>query len=100
MVQIYGDNSGTPGTLVATMTNPGTLVNNAVNVFTAPANTTLAASTTYWVTTSNSATTDGNGFRVGLTVQHATGLAARQRTWSMGIRALEDQKHRLLGYQQ
>ena len=83
VVQIYRNNSGTPGTLVATMTNPGTLVNNAVNVFTAPANTTLAASTTYWVTTSNSATTDGNGFRVGLTssTQLDSGTAAE---WSMG----------------
>ena len=46
------------------MTNPATLVDNTVNVFTAPANTTLAASTTYWLVTSNSASTFGTGFRV------------------------------------
>ena len=61
LVQIYTDTSNNPGTLVATMTNPATLAGNAVNIFTAPANTTLAANTTYWVTTSNSAAA-GGGF--------------------------------------
>ena len=63
-VQIYGHgSSGHPGTLVATMNNPST-IENGVNVYTAPANTTLSASTTYWVITSNSAATNGQGFRV------------------------------------
>ena len=44
-VQIYGNTGGSPGTLVATMTNPAPLVNGAINLFTAPANTTLSAST-------------------------------------------------------
>ena len=65
-VQIYGDTSGLPGTLVATMTNPGTITENVLNIFTAPANTTLSASTTYWLVTSNSATSDGRGFRARL----------------------------------
>ena len=64
MVKIYGDTSGNPGTLLATMTNPGTITEEAVNVFTAPANTMLSASTPYWVVTSNSADTSGQGFRV------------------------------------
>ena len=64
VVQIYGDTGGSPGTLVATMTNPATLVANALNTYTAPANTTLAASTTYWLTTSNSAMANGTGFRL------------------------------------
>ena len=64
-VKIYGDTGGSPGTtLLATMTNPGTFETAAVNSFMAPANTTLSASTTYWVVTSNSAATDGQGFRL------------------------------------
>ena len=65
-VQIYSDASGKPGTVVATMSNPGSIT-AGVNVYTAPANTTLSASTTYWVVTSNSAATDGQGFRVNTT---------------------------------
>ena len=64
VVQIYRDSSGNPGTLVATMTNPATVADNTLNVFTAPANTTLAASTTYWVVTSNSVNNFGTDFRV------------------------------------
>ena len=83
LVQIYDQSSGLPGNLVATMTNPGTLVNNAVNVFTAPANTTLNASTTYWVVTSNSADSEGIGFRVHRTTSSTldSGTAAG---WSLG----------------
>ena len=39
-----------PGDLVASLTNPGTLTADSLNTFTAPAGTTLAASTTYWIT--------------------------------------------------
>ena len=39
------------GGLVAILTNPGTL-EGGLNTFTAPAGTTLAASTTYWITVS------------------------------------------------
>ena len=39
-----------PGDLVASLTNPGTLTADSLNTFTAPAGTTLAASTTYWLT--------------------------------------------------
>ena len=83
VVQIYRDTGGNPGTLEATMTNPATLVTNALNVFTAPANTTLAASTTYWVVTSNSAHALGVGFRVDLRANTDldSGTAAG---WSIG----------------
>ena len=83
VVQIYGDTSDNPSTLLATMTNPGTFAANAVNIFTAPANTTLSASTTYWVVTSNSATTNGAGFIVGVVGNTTldTGAAAG---WSIG----------------
>ena len=83
VVQIYGDTGGNPGTLVATMTNPGTFADNAVNTFTAPANTTLSASTTYWVVTSNSAATNGQGFRV-RTNPNTTLDSGAAAGWSIG----------------
>ena len=82
-VKIYGDTGGNPGTtLLATMTNPGTFQSLAVHTFTAPANTTLSASTTYWVVTSNSAATDGQGFQVGLT--NKTLDSGTAVGWSLG----------------
>ena len=47
-VVIRQDNSGEPGDLVANLTNPDTL-QSGLNTFTAPANTALAANTTYWL---------------------------------------------------
>ena len=83
-VKIYGDTGGNPGTtLLATMTNPGTFEDNAVNIFTAPANTTLSASTTYWVVTSNSAATNGEGFRVALN-NNTTLDSGTAPGWSIG----------------
>ena len=63
MVQIYGDTGGNPGTTGGYHDQSGsnTIADDAVNIFTDPANTTLAASTTYWVTTSNSATSRWHG---------------------------------------
>ena len=45
------ENSGSnlPGDVVATLTNPATFTSTALNVFTAPADTTLDANTTYWL---------------------------------------------------
>ena len=40
-----------PGDLVATLANPTSLTDDSLNTFTAPTGTTLAASTTYWITT-------------------------------------------------
>ena len=44
------DGNNRPGDLVATLTNPGTLTSNSLNMFTAPAGTTLAGDTSYWIT--------------------------------------------------
>ena len=41
--------SDEPGDLVATLTNPGTLVPDSLNTFTAPADTVLDANTTYFI---------------------------------------------------
>ena len=82
-VQIYTHTSIGPGTLVATMTNPATIVADVVDIFTAPANTTLAANTTYWLVTSNSATTDGTGFRV-ITTFTGDSDSGTVAGWSIG----------------
>ena len=48
--RILADSSGSPGsTVIATLTNPSSFTANAVNVFSAPGNPTLAANTTYYV---------------------------------------------------
>ncbi len=83
-VAIYGDNGGKPGTLLATMTmRASTIIRSGVSTFTAPAGTTLSASTTYWVVTSNSAATDGQGFRVGV-INNATPDSSAAAGWSIG----------------
>ena len=83
VVQIYGDTGGNPGTLMATMTNPAAVVDNTLNIYTAPANTTLAGGTTYWLVTSNSASTEGQGFR--LPVRSDTNLdIGTAAGWSIG----------------
>ena len=49
-VTLRENSSGVPGDLVATLTNPASFGAGALNTFTAPAGTTLEASTRYWVT--------------------------------------------------
>ena len=49
LLRVREDDGGEPGTLVATFMNPASPANQSLNTFTAPANTTLDASTTYWV---------------------------------------------------
>ena len=48
-VRILQDDSGSPGTELVTVGNPTAIIDNAVNTFTAPAGTNLAAATTYYV---------------------------------------------------
>ena len=48
-VRILEDNSGSPGTSLVTLENPDSVSENAVNTFTAPANTTLDANKRYYV---------------------------------------------------
>ena len=47
--KISENNGGEPGNVVATLTNPSSLLPETLNTFTAPAGTTLEPSTTYWV---------------------------------------------------
>ena len=82
-VRIYEDNSGNPGTLVATMANPGAITEDAVNTYTAPPNTTLSASTAYWVVTRNSAGSTGTGLKVG-TVAGSALDSGTAPGWSIG----------------
>ena len=48
-VRILQDDSGSPGTELVTLSNPTAKIDDAVNTFTAPAGTNLAAATTYYV---------------------------------------------------
>ena len=49
-VRLYGNNSGVPGTLITTFTNPASLTTNvANNTFTLATSQALTASTTYWL---------------------------------------------------
>ena len=69
-----------PGDLVATLTNPGTLT-NGLNTFTAPASTTLDASTTYWITVSEGITIFSDRILFGRTLSDGeTG----ETGWSIG----------------
>lgn len=50
VVEILADNSGTPGSIIATLGNPEFIVDTVgENLFTAPDNITLASNTDYWV---------------------------------------------------
>ena len=70
------DGSGTdPGTVLATLSNPDALTANAINTFTAPTNTVLAASTAYFL-----AVEPGNGLTVDISFSNdETGAAG----WSI-----------------
>ena len=83
VVEIYGDTGGNPGALVATMTTPIATPTETVVIFSAPANTTLSASRTYWLVTRNSATTNGRLFRIGV-IHHATLDSGTAAGWSLG----------------
>ena len=87
LVEIYEDNAGAPGTLHATLSDPATVTGNSANTFTAT-NTTLSATTTYWLVTRNSSTLSnssnrGQGFRVN-TVMNATADTGAAMGWSIG----------------
>ena len=49
VVSIRAGSGTNPGTLIATLTNPNSFTNDALNTFTAPANTILNANTTYFL---------------------------------------------------
>ena len=82
LVEIYEDNAGNPGTLFATLSNPATVTGSSPNTFTAT-NTTLLATTTYWLVTSNSAATNRAGFSVHVRANNTADTGAAMG-WSIG----------------
>ena len=80
-VEIFEDSAGDPGTLHATLNNPSSF-HDFANTFNAPRNTTLRASTTYWLVSSNSAETTGQGFPV--LTGNATADTGSTAGWSIG----------------
>ena len=77
-VSIYNAEMGNPGSSEVVLANPGTLSNFSFNTFTAPAGTTLAGGTTYFVVVE--AVT--GGFRVGATNSNGEDSGA-QSGWSI-----------------
>ena len=73
-----------PGDVVATLTNPATFQAGAVNSFTAPTGTTLRTGRTYWVVTTNSATTNRTGFQVG-TINSTSVDSGTATGWNLGV---------------
>ena len=71
--------SDEPGALVATLNNPATLTSNGLNTFTAPAGTTLAADTTYWISVNEGISSD----RVSFNTTGANGETG-EMGWSIG----------------
>ena len=57
------DSINRPGNLVATLTNPATFSNDALNTFTAPSDTTIEGSTHYWITVNDGIASNRGNFR-------------------------------------
>ena len=74
------NSSNRPGNLVATLNNPATLTSNGLNTFTAPAGTTLAASTPYWITINEGITSSSRASYARTTSNTETG----EPGWSIG----------------
>ena len=79
---VKADDSGTPGTLVANLVNPASLTADAFNAFTAPADTTLAANTTYWVVINEERSSSSNRVRFFRTEDDDEDIALTG--WSIG----------------
>ena len=80
-VSVRADDNGAPGDVVATLTNPASFTNGALNSFTAPTgtSTTLAANSTYWVSVNDGTSSNPVSF-VNISGDDETGVAG----WSIG----------------
>lgn len=76
------DSDGKPDSELYTLTNPGSLSSNSGNTFTAPANSTLDADTTYAVVVTDE---DGTGSPSGIDMRRTTetGQDTTQQGWSI-----------------
>ena len=80
-VTVKTDASGAPGDLVANLSNPASFVDGANNSFAAPASTTLAASTVYWVVVNEGRQSERiNTHR---TNSHGQAVTTEDPTWSI-----------------
>ena len=77
-MKIREDNSGLPGSELATLTNPSSIV-SGLNTFTAPSGTTLAANTTYWVSVHEGVSSDPASY-ANVASDNETGLTG----WTIG----------------
>ena len=81
-VSIYTSTSDLPGTLKFTFTNPGSFV-IGLNTFTAPADSTLAGSTDYFVVLESGGTDVSSGYSIS-TTESTTDDAGAATGWSLG----------------
>ena len=71
VVRIRAGNTTNPtGTIIATLNNPSTFTNSALNTFTAPAGITLEANTTYFLSLNDGVTNTANQAEFGFTSGH------------------------------
>ena len=69
---------------MATLTNPGTLTADSLNTFTAPAGTTLAASTTYWITVNEGISSNRAQFALTIQMTRPARRAGQSATAAYG----------------
>ena len=81
-VAIRESSGGNPGDLVATLVSPATLTSDALNTFTAPAGTTLAPNTTYFLMVNDGADAYGTG-AVQVSYSQADGQTG-EAGWTIG----------------
>ena len=80
VVTIRAGGGANPGAIVATLANPSSFTPDALNTFTAPAGTTLAASTTYFLVVNDGRNTQSSNVELTVTTSNAqTGAAG----WSI-----------------
>ncbi len=80
VVTIRAGGGANPGAIVATLANPSSFTPDALNTFTAPAGTTLAASTTYFLVVNDGRNTPSSNVDLTVTTSNAqTGAAG----WSI-----------------
>ena len=80
-VKVKRDASGQPGDLVANLWNPADYAGSSIVSFTAPAGTTLAAGTVYWVVVNEGITSRNNRIAVRVTGSHAQTVTAADTNW-------------------
>ena len=87
-IKVKRDASGAPGDLVANLSNPENFADNSTVGFTAPASTTLAAGTVYWVVVNEGIASPANRISVRATSSHDQAATTTDPNWLIADRRL------------